>query len=120
LLFVDPDAYVERYAESDKAHTGLGNGRGEWRTPFWFVDAGMAAMSMLLAAQAYELGALFFAMPQPEGDIRSALGVPESQATVGVLALGYRNDDDIQARGVGRSATRPRRGADDVIHRGQW
>ena len=58
--------YVERYAESDKAHTGLGNGRGEWRTPFWFVDAGMAAMSMLLAAQAYELGALFFAMPQPE------------------------------------------------------
>ena len=28
LLFVDPDAYVERYAESDKAHTGLGNGRG--------------------------------------------------------------------------------------------
>ena len=120
LLFVDPDAYVERYAESDKAHTGLGNGRGEWRTPFWFIDAGMSAMSMLLAAQAYELGALFFAMPQPEGDIRSALGVPESQATVGVLALGYRNDDDIQSRGVGRSATRPRRGADDVIHRGQW
>ena len=62
LLFVDPDAYVERYAESDKAHTG-GNGRGEWRTPFWFVDAGMAAMSMLLAAEAYELGALFFAVP---------------------------------------------------------
>ena len=77
-------------------------------------------MSMLLAAEAYELGALFFAVPQPEDDIRSALGIPESQATVGVLALGYRNDDDRQSRRAGRSATRPRRGADDVIHRGQW
>lgn len=120
LMFVDPDAYVQRYAEQDKTHTSLGEGRQQWRTPFWFVDAGMAAMSMLLAAEAHSLGALFFALPEPEGQIRGDLGVPDSLATVGVLALGYKDVDDPHSRGSGRSAARPRRTADDVIHRGQW
>jgi nitroreductase len=119
-LFVDPGAYVERYAEQDKAHTGLGAGKEMWRTPFWFVDAGMLAMSMLLAAQAHGLGALFFALPHPEDEIRFLLGVPDHLETVGVMALGYRDLSDPQAHGAGRSATRPRRTAEDVIHRGQW
>lgn len=120
MMFVDPDAYVERYAERDKAHTDLGAGREMWRTPFWFVDAGMSAMSMLLAAQAHGLGALFFALPQPEDEIRSSLGVPDHLETVGVLALGHRDVSDPQADGAGRSATRPRRAVDDVMHRGHW
>ena len=120
LMFTDPDAYVDRYSERDKAHTNLGEGRARWNTPFWFVDAGMAAMAMLLAAEAQSLGALFFALPEPEAEIRSGLGVPESLETVGVLALGYQDVDDPRSRGAGRSATRTRRTAADVIHQGQW
>ena len=120
LMFVDPDAYVERYSERDKSHTSLGEGRDRWSTPFWFVDAGMAAMSMLLAAEARSLGALFFALPEPEREIRSGLGVPDALATVGVLALGFKDDEDPDSLGAGRSAARPRRTAEDVTHRGQW
>lgn len=120
VIFVDPDAYVERYSEPDKAHTSLGEGKERWNTPFWFVDAGMAVMSMLLAAEAHSLGALFFALPEPEDQIRSELGIPTALETVGVLALGLADGEDPRARGSGRSATRARRSVNDVTHRGRW
>ena len=42
-------AYLDRYAEPDKA--GLGLDRAEsWRVPFWLVDTAFATMAMLLAA----------------------------------------------------------------------
>ena len=56
VLVADPDAYVERYGESDKAHTGLGEGRAAWPVPYWTVDASMAAMVILLAAEDEGLG----------------------------------------------------------------
>ena len=34
LAFADPDAYVSRYAERDKAATGLGAGADAWPTPY--------------------------------------------------------------------------------------
>ena len=51
MLVADPDAYVQRYGESDKAHTSLGEGRDAWPVPYWTVDASMAAMVILLAAE---------------------------------------------------------------------
>src|SRR5262245_44074952 len=35
---VDPDAYVERYAETDKSSAGLGRGTDQWPVPYWTVD----------------------------------------------------------------------------------
>ena len=40
-----------RYAEEDKARTGLGAGADAWAVPYWWVDGGMAAMTLLLAAE---------------------------------------------------------------------
>ncbi len=59
---IDPDAYVERYAEGDKAATGLGEGADAWSVPYWWVDGGMAVHGLLLAAVDAGLGALFFGL----------------------------------------------------------
>src|SRR4051812_39843318 len=47
---VDPAAYVERYAESDKTRSGLGVGAAQWPVAYWTVDLGFAAMRIIDAA----------------------------------------------------------------------
>jgi nitroreductase len=116
LPLADPSAYVTRYAEPDKAATGLGEGAEAWGTPYWTVDTAFAAMSMLLAAEDEGLGALFFGLFQHEAAVKEALGVPPGLSPIGTIALGHPAGDD----GPGRSASRPRPPLDEVVHRGGW
>ena len=118
LSFADPDAYVARYAEPDKAHTGLGGGVDKWGAPYWTIDASMATMSLLLAAHDAGLGALFFAVFNGAAEIRSRFKVPDSLQLLGAVALGWPNTTDAVRPGV--SASRPRRRAGDIIHRDHW
>lgn len=118
LVFTDPRAYVARYSEADKQHTGLGVSADAWTTPYWTVDAGMSVMAMLLAAEDQGLGALFFALSNGEHEVRSAFGIENDLLTIGVLALGHPNRDDPDAIGTGRSARRPRLRVDQVMRRG--
>jgi nitroreductase len=121
LSFADPDAYVERYAEPDKAHTGLGAGIDAWQTPYWTVDGSFATMTFLLAAHDVGLGALFFAVFNAADRIRAEFGVPDHLQLLGAIALGHpsvpENDSELR---TGRSARRPRRAPDDVVHFGRW
>jgi nitroreductase len=113
----DPAAYVERYAEPDKARTGLGEGVQAWPVPYWYVDTAFAAMVALLAAVDEGLGACFFGQFEHEAAITSALGIPPDRTPVGTIALGWA-----AAEGDRRSSssTRPRRSLDEVVHRGGW
>ncbi len=115
LVVVDPQRYLDRYAEPDKAANGLGDDAAAWRTPYWLVDGGMAVHTLLLAAVDAGLGALLFGLFAQEEAVRAALGVPGDREAVGVVALGH----PLPSR-QGRSAERPRRPEDDVIHRGRW
>ena len=54
--WVEPGAYVRRYAEPDKATTGLGATEDAWSVPYWWVDGGAAAMTVLLAVEDAGLG----------------------------------------------------------------
>lgn len=117
LPFADPAAYVERYAEPDKARTGLGAGTDAWPTPYWTIDAAMAVMTLLHAAEAQGLGALFFAVFNGAEAVRAELDAPERLQLLGAIALGYPAPG---AQRVGRSAARPRRTAAEIIHRGGW
>lgn len=115
LVLVRPDTWVERYAEHDKAATGLGAGPGEWPVPYWWVDGGMATEHLLLGAVEAGLGACFFGLFGHEPAVLSALGVPDGWRAVGTIALGHPAPAE-----PGRSAARPRRSLGDVIHRGRW
>ena len=124
LVFSDPLAYVERYSEHDKAHTGLGASAEAWPTPYWTVDASFAAMSMLLAAEDAGLGALFFAVFSGEKELRARLHVPEAMQLIGAIALGWPlesdKEDGISKAIKGASAIRTRRSAEQIIHLNSW
>lgn len=104
LPFADPQAYVDRYSEPDKANSGLGAGPDAWPTPYWTVDTAMAVMTLLHAAEDAGLGALFFAVFNGEAALRASLGVPERVQLLGAVALGWPLDEVRP----GRSASRPR------------
>ena len=113
-----PVAYVDRYAEPDKAATGLGRDPDAWGVPYWWVDAGAAAQNLLLAAVEADLGACLFGLFEHEGAVREAFGVPADRRLVATVALGHPDTDD--PGGPGRSAARPRRPLTEVVHRHRW
>lgn len=117
LPLADHGAYLARYAEPDKAPAGLGAGAGAWPVPYWDVDCGMATMTLLLAAEAAGLGALFFGIFRGEAHLLRELGVPDGVRPIGTVALGWPAPDD---QPTGSPTRRPRRPLDEVVHRGGW
>jgi nitroreductase len=114
LVFADPEAYVARYREPDKARTdGV---EVEWVVPFWFVDAAFATMNLLLAATDGGIGAAFLGNFRGEDRLRSALGVPQRLRWLGAVLLGEAAQPDPPST----SSARPRRTVADSVHRGRW
>jgi nitroreductase len=114
LVFADPEAYVARYREPDKARTdGV---EVEWVVPFWFVDAAFATMNLLLAATDRGIGAAFLGNFRGEDRLRSALGVPERLRWLGAVLLGEAAQPDPPST----STARPRRTVEESVHRGRW
>ena len=125
LPLADRSAYVRRYAEPDKARSGLGNSADAWPTPYWTVDTSMAMMTLLLSAEACGLGALLFGVFNGETELRAELGIPGELDLLGALAIGWpkpgvgdESGDGTPARGISDSRRRRRPG--EVIHRGGW
>ena len=118
LVLTSREAYLDRYAEPDKGWTDRDEGR--WSAPYWFVDAGMAAMAMLLRAVDLGLGACFFGVPVDRAAaVHAAYGVPDDQLGVGVVSLGHPPADGPRGS-AGSPVRRPRRPAAEVVHRGRW
>ena len=65
--------------------TQSGTVRGQ---DYYLADAGIAAQSLMLAAQAEGLGTVFVGIFQEE-PLRDLLGIPESIRVVGLFPLGY-------------------------------
>ncbi len=114
LPFADPGAYVARYSEPDKASSGLGRGADAWPAPYWTIDASMALMTLLLAAEDAGLGALLFGVFRGEAELRAALDVPADLVLLGAVALGFPPE---KPSGPGRSATRSRRSPASILRR---
>ena len=100
----DPDAYVRRYAEPDKARSGLGAAAAAWSVPYWWVDGGAAVMAVLLAATDAGLGSLLFGQFGHEAAVAERFGIPTGRVALGTIALGFpgpgtsRSDSDRRGR----------------------
>jgi nitroreductase len=115
LCCSDEGSYLRRYAEPDKGWSDMDEAR--WPVPYWDIDAGMAALLMLLTVVDEGLGACFFGVPAERVEpLRAAFGVPDTHRPVGVVAVGYPGDGDRRSP----SLRRGRRGVDEVVHRGRW
>ena len=116
LATIDPEAYPNRYAEPDKAATGLGVSTDAWPVPYWWVDAGGSIMAMLLAATGLGLGSLLFGVFDHEAEVRSRFAVPDGRRIVGVIALGTPDGAD----SASLSARRGRPGLGEFVHFETW
>lgn len=132
-LWADPQAYIDRYGETDKERSGLGSGTEAWSTPFWTVDAAFAALALQYAALDEGLGVLFFGMFDHAAAVAAALGVPPAHEPVGVVALGWPDRLAEMSSEPAASQDRPRRPlfADEpsesdtaadrpLVHWGRW
>ena len=127
LVWTSRQAYLERYAEPDKGwlppehdpgREELSGADQRWSAPYWFVDAGMAAMSALFSAVDHKLGACFFGVPPARVQaVRDGFGVPSEQILVGAITLGY---PDSSAGPSGSPTRRRRRQESALVHRGRW
>jgi nitroreductase len=116
LIAVVPgrDIYLDRYAEPDKGWTD--RSEEHWPAPFWDIDAGMAALLVLLTAVDLGLGALFFGLPPDRlALVMSRFGIPTERRPVGFIAVGHPLPDRTST-----SLRRGRRPLEDVVHRGHW
>lgn len=110
-VWTSEDAYRARYAEPDKTHAELA-------APWWWVDAGMSVLAMLLTVEDVGLDACFFGVPIERQDALAALiDVPPGWSSAGVLAVGHRAVGE-RARGSGRR--RPRRPRSERVRFDRW
>jgi nitroreductase len=122
LSLCSPDAYVERYGESDKRRSGLGppDSAGDraaaWPVPYWFTDAAFSTMLLLLGVTAAGLGAVFLGNFRAEAELLGALGVPAGWRLFGAVAIGEPDGADHPSTSVGRQ---PAPGA-ATVHRSRW
>lgn len=116
-------AYLERYAERDKASSARINsgakapGSAPWAMPYWHLDTAMASLLILQTVVDAGLGGCFFGIPTHKlEDVRAEFAIADEFDPIGVITIGHR------AAGVGTtgSATRRRKSPSDVTHRGNW
>ncbi|MEJ3749906.1 nitroreductase family protein [Actinomycetes bacterium KLBMP 9797] len=106
--------YLDRYAEPDKGWTDRDPAR--WPVPYWHIDAGFAALLMLLTAVDEGLGGCFFGIPPGQiPDFRDTFDVPAEYTPIGAITIGYPAPDRRSP-----SLKRGRRPVDQVVHRGSW
>lgn len=111
LVWTDEQAYLDRYAQPDKGWYDRDPAR--WSAPYWWVDAGMGVMALLLAAVDHGLGACFFGVPPDRAAaVRERFGVPVDQQSVGVVSLGHPESE--------ASRPRRRRPRTDLVHFDRW
>jgi nitroreductase len=109
----DRDAYLDRYAEPDKAWTDRDPAR--WSVPYWDVDTGMASLLILLGAVDEGLATCFFGVPAEAHEaVRATFAIPAGLGLVGVISLGYPLQDRRSP-----SLKRGRRPLSDVVSYGQ-
>jgi FMN reductase [NAD(P)H] len=111
------DDYHERYRQPDKLLEGE---ELDWPVPYWYVDAGAAAMLILLAAIDEGLAAGVFGVPAERMErVRELLGLPDDVAIVEVITLGKAGGDDPSDR-LSSRGTRPRKRIDELVRWERW
>jgi len=110
--------YHERYRQPDKLDES--GTEIEWPVPYWYVDAGKAAMLVLLAAIDEGLVAGVFGVPAERmQQFRELLTLPADVAVVEVLTLGHAAKDTVSDERSSRG-TRPRKPLDELVRWERW
>ena len=119
VVCVREDDYHDRYRQPDKLAV-TGGVEIEWPIPFWYFDAGAAAMLILLAAIDEGYAAGLFGVPvEMLPAFRAELGLPDDVEITCCITIGRAAADD-DASATSSRLTRRRRDQDEIVRWERW
>jgi nitroreductase len=110
--------YHDRYKEGDKLKI-TGGREIDWPAPYWYVDAGAAAMTLMLAAIDEGLDTAIFGVTDLPA-LSETLGLPEDVLFVAVVTMGYPLDGDDEPRSGSSVLTKRRKPREEVVRWEKW
>jgi FMN reductase [NAD(P)H] len=119
VVCVREDDYHDRYRQPDKLAV-TGGVEIEWPIPYWYFDAGAAAMLILLAAIDEGYAAGLFGVPVEKlPAFREELALPDDVEITCCITIGRAaEDDDLSA--TSSRLTRSRRAQDEIVRWERW
>ena len=117
VVLVSEDDYHARYRSPDKLKI-TGGTEIDWPAPYWFVDAGAAMMTLMLAAIDEGLASAVFGVTDIPA-LRGALGLPDDLHFVAVVTMGYATGEEYprEETSAFRERRKPR---SEVVHWERW
>lgn len=109
-----PRDYFERYAEVDKASSGLADPNA-WAVPYWHTDAAMATMALLLLLEERGLGATLWGNFRRDRDVLAWAGASDEVLFASVL-IGVSDGLDHPSKSVARHVPTRRARVRRVTH----
>jgi len=100
LVTSRPQDYLERYAQPDKATSGLA-APDAWPVPYWHADAAMATMALLLLIEEAGLQATLWGNFRYEADVLRWAGITDERLFATVL-VGHGDGNDEPSASLGR------------------
>jgi nitroreductase len=118
VVLTREDDYHDRYRRQDKLQI-TGGREIEWPAPYWYVDAGAAAMVLMLAAIDEGLETAIFGVTDSEA-LRRTLGLPGNLRFVAVVTMGYPAGDADEPSAGASVFTQRRKPRDEVVRWERW
>jgi len=119
VVCVRENDYHDRYRQPDKLAV-TGGVEIEWPIPFWYFDAGAAAMLILLAAIDEGYAAGLFGVPvEVLPAFREELVLPDDVEIACCITIGRAADDD-EASALSSRLTRRRRAQEEMVRWERW
>ncbi len=118
VVLTREDDYHDRYREQDKLKI-TGGREIEWPAPYWYVDAGAAAMTLMLAAIDEGLDTAIFGVTDVPA-LYETLGLPDDVLFVAVVTMGYPVDEPDEPTSGSSRFSRRRKSRADVVRWNRW
>ena len=118
VVLTREDDYHARYQSPDKLKI-TGGREIDWPAPYWYVDAGAAAMTLMLAAIDEGLDTAIFGVTDFPA-LQRSLGLPDDLAFVAVVTLGYPAEQADEPSGGSSVFTERRKPREEVVRWERW
>jgi FMN reductase [NAD(P)H] len=118
VVLTREDDYHERYQSQDKLKI-TGGREIDWPAPYWYVDAGAAAMTLMLAAIDEGLDTAIFGVTDLPA-LYETLGLPADLRFVAVVTMGYPAQTVDEPSRSSSVLTQRRKPRDEVVRWERW
>lgn len=118
VVLTREEDYHARYQEQDKLKI-TGGREIDWPAPYWYVDAGAAAMTLMLAAIDEGLETAIFGVTDLPA-LYETLGLPDNVLFVAVVTAGYSAESADEPSRDASIFSKRRKAREEVVRWERW